>query len=285
MTARNDPILSVLILTHDEEENLPRCIASLHGLDAPLFVMDSGSTDGTLEIARSAGATVWEHPFDNYAAQRNRAQALIPSDLSWVLHLDAADRLTPELAREIGDLFDGGEPGQAGFLLRKRTIFMGRWIKHGAQYPAYHLRLFRRDRGHCEDRLYDQHFVVEGEVGRLRNDYLDEVAVDLKTWTQRHLKWAPLEAQEIRGELVSEGRVVEPSLSSGPLGRKRWLRKRVLYRAPLFLRAFLHWIYRYFFRLGFLDGTEGLIYHFLQGFWYRFYVDAVIVEQRRSKAG
>jgi glycosyltransferase involved in cell wall biosynthesis len=273
--------LGVIVLTHDEERNLPALLESISSLDFELFVMDSGSSDATVGIAKAAGATVWTHPFDNYAAQRNRAQEKIPDRIEWVLHLDADERLTPELGDEIQALVARGFGGASGYMLRKRTIFMGRWIRHGGHYPSFHLRLFRRDKGRCEDRLYDQHYVVDGHVDRLRNDYLDVVSSDVQTWTLRHARWALLEAEEIQNPSTGEIRVA-PRLLGNPIERKRWLRERVLYRPPLFLRSFLHFFYRYIFRLGFLDGKEGLIFHFLQGCWYRFLVDAVIFERTRT---
>lgn len=272
--------LSVLVLTHDEEKNLPGLLDSLAGLDHDLFVMDSGSTDRTIEIARAAGATVFEYPFDNYGAQRNRAQAMLPNQLGWVLHLDADERLTPELRDEIPTLAtDHGSFD--GFMLRQRTVFMGRWIKHGAHYPSFHLRLFKIERGRCEDRLYDQHFLVDGKVGRSKHDYIDTIGADLMTWTVRHARWASLEADEHeRGRRTVEG--VVPRLGGTPIERKRWLRVKVLNRSALVGRSFGYWFYRYFLRAGFLDGKEGFIFHFLQGCWYQFLVGATIYEREKQ---
>ncbi len=272
--------LSVVILTYNEEVTLPECVESLQGLDCEVFVVDSGSTDRTVELARAVGATVVEHPFENYAAQRNWAQQHLPLWTEWVLHLDADERLTPALVTEIREVLREPPDGIEGFFLRKRTIFMGRWIKHGGHYPSYHLRLFRVGRGMCEDRLYDQHFLVNGGVAALRYDCLDVVTPDLDTWTVRHARWARLEAAEMLASQNSGNRV-RPAAWGNPVERRRWLRERVYARSPLFARALLYWIYRYFARLGFLDGVEGLIFHSLHGFWYRLLVDATIYESRR----
>src|SRR5947208_2995363 len=196
--------VSVVILTYNEEENLPRCLESVKGLKSEVFVIDSGSTDRTKETAEVAGAQVVQHAFENYAAQRNWAQNNLPIKSEWVLHLDADERLTPELVAEIRERLgragskehgakseelrarsaqlgashqqsaishsprSGELGGIDGFLLRKRTFFMGRWIRHGGHYPSYHLRLFRKDKGFCEERLYDQHFVVNVKVEKLK---------------------------------------------------------------------------------------------------------------------
>ena len=167
-------------------------------------------------------------------------------------------------------------------MLRRRTVFRGRWIRHGGHYPNYQLRLFRRGRGRCEDRRYDQHFLVEGTVGRLRHDFIDTAAGDLSSWSRRHFRWAAAEAMEQRAA-QSEGHRVAASLSEGPIARRRWLRDKLYARAPLFVRPAAYFFYRYILRLGFLDGREGFVFHCLQGFWYRFMVDAMLWEESLRK--
>lgn len=272
--------LSVVILSFNEEANLPACLDSLEGLHSTVFVVDSFSTDKTPEIAQSRGVSFHQHIFENYALQRNWSQRNLPIETPWVLHLDADERLTPELVSEINALMECPPTKTEGFLFRKRTIFMGRWIRHGGHYPSYHLRLFRIGSGRCEDRLYDQHFLVDGRVEKLKNDYLDIVASNLSAWTLRHARWAQMEAREMLAT-GGDGRQVDPKLMGNPIQRRRWFRS-AFGRSPLFVRAFVYGFYRYFFRLGFLDGKEGLIFHVLQGFWFRFLVDAVIYEQMES---
>jgi glycosyltransferase involved in cell wall biosynthesis len=282
------PMLSVVILTLNEEANLPLALASLRGLDPEIFVVDSGSADRTLAIARAAGCRVFEHPFENYALQRNWAFDHLPIRTPWTLCLDADERLTPELVDEIDETLSAPDRPYAGYMLRKRTIFMGRWLRHGGQYPAYHLRLFRSGRGRCEARLYDQHFVVDGEVGRLRNDYIDVITSDLGTFVARHNRWAELEAEEILARSTGaacRGPAVAPLLTGTAIERRRFLRTRVYQRFPLFARPFLFWFYGYVLRLGFLDGIEGLVFHTLQRFWFRFLIDARIWELRRARPG
>jgi len=276
------PLLSVIILTYNEEVNLPACLESLKGLDCEVFVVDSGSTDRTVEIAKAAGATVVVHPFENYAAQRNWAQSNLPLSTEWVFHIDAGERVTPELADSLSRFFSSGPPDEIdGLLVVRRTIFLGRWLRHGAMYPVYHLRVFRRDKGRCEHRQNDQHFVVDGNVRKLNGDLLDITTDDLDSWTLRHVRWANLEADELmRGHAGGSSSGVRARLSGNPIERRRWLRN-LYYRMPLFLRALGFFCYHYFFRLGFLDGIEGLIFWTLRGFWYRFYVDAKLYEARK----
>ncbi len=278
MTPRVDPPLSVVILTFNEEKNLPVCLRSLDGLKAEIFVVDSGSTDRTLEIARAAKVVLAEHPFIDYGSQRNWAQQNLPIRTEWVLHLDADERLTPELVTEINQTMANPDPQVDGYLLRKRTFFMGRWMRHGGHYPAFHLRLFRKSKGSCENRKYDQHYLVDGRVSQLQNDYIDVVCSDLTTWSMRHVRWAGAEAAEIAEDVVG-GHQIEAKLGGTAIEQKRWLRSRFYQRWPPFWRAFLYWFLRYFVRMGFLDGKEGMIFHFLQGYWFRFLVDSILYER------
>lgn len=275
--SKSPGLLSVIILSFNEEANLPACLDSLRGLRCSVFVLDSFSTDKTPQIAQNRGVSFHQHVFENYSLQRNWAQRNLPIQTPWVLHLDADERLTPELVTEINSLVQNPPSGIHGFMLRKRTIFMGKWIRHGGHYPSYHLRLFRAESGRCEDRLYDQHFIVDGPVEKLNHDYLDIIASSLSSWTLRHGRWAQMEAREMLAAR-GNGRQVDPDLMGTPIERRRWLRN-TYGRGPLFARAFLYGCYRYLFRLGFLDGKEGLIFHILQGFWFRFLVDSLIYEQ------
>ena len=270
--------LTIVVLTHNEELNIPECLKSLQPLGCKVLVVDSGSTDRTRQIARETGAEVFEHPFQNYGAQRNWAQASLPISTEWVLHIDADERLTTELCASIGRALGDPDDRTNGFLLRRRAVFMGRWIKHGGVYPTYHARLFRKDRGRCEDRLYDQHYVVQGKVERLSGDMIDNTA-ELSAWTVRHSRWAEMEARELLAGGNQQGRLAGKLLGT-PIERKRWQRERIYNRLPLLIRPFLYFVYRYFLRLGFLDGRQGLVFHFLQGWWYRFLVDALILESR-----
>jgi glycosyltransferase involved in cell wall biosynthesis len=277
--------ISVIVLTFNEEPNIEACLQSVYSCVGEVFVVDSGSTDCTLEIARRYTDKIVEHPFENYARQRNWAQTNLPLSYEWILHLDADERISPELAQSLRAFFSSTAPEQVdGLLVTRRTVFMGRAIMHGGHYPTYHLRIFRHQKGHCEDRLYDQHFLVHGPTRRIDGDLIDTITSDLSIWLARHARWATLEAQEyLATEAKTQGQQVAARLGGTPIERRRWLRMSYG-RAPLFLRAFGYFFYRYILRLGFLDGTEGLIFHFLQGCWYRFYIDAKIYEMRKSRS-
>lgn len=270
--------IAVIILTFNEEDNLPDCLHSLNGLDAKIFVVDSGSNDKTLQIAKDNNCEIYTHEFKNYGAQRNWCFDNLPIKSLWTLCLDADERLTSALVEEINKIIDS-ESSVDAYMLRKRTIFMGHWIKHGGQYPSYHLRLFKTGLGRCEDREYDQHFIVSSKrVKKLKNDYIDVICNNLTVWSLRHVNWSESEVKELLNDKTKFKEQVHANALGNSIERKRFLRKNIYQRSPLFLRAFLFWIYVYIVRLGFLDKKPGLIFHTLRCFWWRFLVDAKLFE-------
>ena len=275
--------VAAVVLTYNEERNLPECLASLAGWVDELFVVDSGSSDRTVDIAREHLAVVVQHPFEHYGAQRNWAIDHLPITAPWTLHVDADERVTSELRRSIVTALSSDDAATAGYLVSRRTMFVGRWIRHGGHYPAWHLRLVRTGAGRCEDRLYDQHFYVAGAVQKLQGDLIDTLTPDVTTFTARHLRWAALEAAEHESPSDATGRIRGRLDSMNAIERRRWLRDWYA-RLPLFVRPTLYFLYRYFVRLGFLDGRAGLVFHVLQGFWFRFLVDAFILERRLRRS-
>ncbi|THH39280.1 glycosyltransferase family 2 protein [Neolewinella litorea] len=275
--------LTIVILTFNEEANIENLLDSLAGVNAPIFVVDSYSQDRTLEILDRRGIPYTQHAFKNYAAQRNWAQSNLPYEGEWVLHLDAGERLTPGMVTWINESFDPVDKTVDGYMFARRAIFLGRWIKHGGYHPIYHLRLYRRHLGHCENKVYDQHFVVDGNTAKAGRgaDLEDGVMSSLRDFTVSHARWAVFEAVESILSEEDPGEV-KARLTGNPIERKRWLKSKVFQRSPLFLRSFLYLFHRYIIKLGFLDGKEGLIFHFLQGFWFRFLVDSTIYEIKQE---
>jgi glycosyltransferase involved in cell wall biosynthesis len=278
-----------VVLTFNEAANLPACLASLRGLAHQLYVVDSGSTDATLEIARAGGARVLHHPFRSHAAQWKWALANLARPC-WVLGLDADQRLTPELREELARLF-GPEPGRLrgkqGFYVKRRQVFRGRWIKHGGYYPKYLLKLFLSTHVVIDDRdLIDHHFYVPGAVGKLEYDLIEENKKedDIAFWVEKHNRYAALHAREelVRRRGTDSTWPIRPSPVGTPDQRVLWLKLR-WYRLPLYVRPVLLFFYRYVLRRGFLDGRQGFVFHVLQGFWYRLLVD-VHLDQLRSGA-
>jgi glycosyltransferase involved in cell wall biosynthesis len=270
-------IPSIIILTFNSAESLPATLASVAGLSDDVYVVDSGSTDATVAIAEAAGATVLHHPFESYGAQRNWAIDNIAVRHVWQLHLDADERLTPELRREIEALPETSE--MTGYYLPRMLQFMGRVLRHGGMSPTWHMRLFVSGKGRCEAREYDQHFLCEGPSRQLRGRMIDDIRMPLTEWTARHNRWADAEVREmLRGEAA--GRIAG-KMGGNVIEKKRFLRD-IYNRAPYFVRPVGLFVYRYFLRLGFLDGMEGFIFYVLQTFWFRFLVDAKLYEAREA---
>lgn len=273
--------VTAIVLTFNEEKNIFDCLESIKDLCDEIIVVDSGSNDKTLEIVKQYTDKIFSHNFENYSKQRNWALEKLSINNDWILNLDADHRVTPELKKELRNLFGKGISKDVnGFLISRRTIFMGRWIKHGGHYPTYHANMFRKGFGKCEDKLYDQHYLVLGKQVTLKGDIIDIITDSLTNFTTRHNKWSSLEA-EYHLSKIREEEVIKANLSGNAIERRRAL-KKFYEKFPLFIRPFIYFIQRYFFRLGFLDGKEGLIFHFLQGFWFRFLIDAKIWELRKK---
>ena len=276
--------LTIILLTFNEENNILECIHSLKDMHANIFAVDSYSTDKTLDILTENNISFVQHPFENYAAQRNWALVNNPFKTEWVFQLDAGERFTPELVNWLNTEFKPEDTSFDGYMFSRRTMIFNKEVRHGGQYPNFHLRLFRTSKGRCENKLYDQHFVVDGNVRVIKNrvDIIDTVLDSWHNFIQAHNRWALYEAIEIVHRKQKETGEVKPRLFGSPIERQRWLKNNIFQKAPLFLRSFLFFIYRYFIRLGFLDGKTGLTFHFLQGFWFRFLIDANVMEIRNK---
>jgi glycosyltransferase involved in cell wall biosynthesis len=274
--------ISVVILSFNSAATLPQTLAAAKLVSDDVHVVDSFSSDETVELARAAGAEVVQHAFERYDKQRNWAIENLPLKHGWELHLDADERLTPELAAEINRVMAAPPPEIDGYMIPRLIHFLGAPIRHGGMYPNWHLRLFRRGVGRCEQRRYDQHFLLPqgGGTARLTKPMIDDMRMTLDEWTRRHLRWAEAQAA-MAVEGGGEGEIAGRWTGS-PIERKRALR-RFYGRAPLLLRPFLLFAYRYLLRLGFLDGLPGLIFFALQTFWFHFFVDARIYERRLTQ--
>jgi glycosyltransferase involved in cell wall biosynthesis len=269
---------AVILLTFNSEATLAATLSSACRVSDEIFVVDSFSSDATLDLARRHGAQVVQHPFEHYGAQRNWAIDNLPVSRGWQLHLDADEWMDIQLVDAIRELPD--EPEHGGYFLPRYVRFLGRVLRHGGMSPTWHLRLFRTGTGRCEDRKYDQHFLLKsGTTGRLRGAMIDDIRMPLSEWTARHNRWADGEVAEL--DAAKESERVRPHPRGNPAEQKRFLRQQYD-RMPLFARPFALFVYRYFLRLGFLDGTEGLIFWVLQTFWFRFLVDAKIWEKRHA---
>ena len=285
-SASGNPAVTVLILTYNEERHLERAIQSVQSFAQQVVVVDSYSTDRTVEIARAMGATVLQHVWEhNHGRQVNWGIDNARIADGWVLRLDADEYVTASLAKEISSRLPEVGAQVSGIFLTIQVHFLGRWLRWGGVYPLRVLRLWRHGKARCETRWMDERMqVLEGNTVHFDCDLVNDNLNYLTWWTAKHNGYARREAAELLN--VKYRLATHDGLGSGAslqeVEIKRGLKEGVYSRLPLFVRPAVYFLYRYLFRLGFLDGVPGLVWHVLQGFWYRFLVDAKIYEIERK---
>lgn len=278
--------VTAIILTFNEDIHVGRAIASVRDICDEVLVVDSFSTDRTVEIARAAGARVEQHRFVNHAQQFQWALDTFGRQDGWILRLDADEVIEPDLAAGIARLLPGLGADVVGVNFARKHVFMGRWIRHGGRYPLTLLRLWRAGHGRIENRWMDEHIVTwGGRAITLKGGFADINERDLTFFTAKHNGYATREAIDVlarRYALLPDDRALTGKSASKQAHLKRLVKERVYNRLPLWAGPLGYFLYRYVVQLGFLDGREGLIYHLLQGFWYRFLVAAKIEEYDRT---
>jgi glycosyltransferase involved in cell wall biosynthesis len=273
-------IPSVVILTYNSESSLAETLQSVMSLSDDIHVVDSFSEDRSLQIAAHYHAQLVQHPFESYGAQRNWAVAALEFKHKWQLHLDADERVSSELCQEISSLQEDTDVN--GFYIPRFLRFLGKPIRHGGISPTWHLRLFKTGFGRCEERKYDQHFyVTTGPTVTLKGCLIDDVRMSLSEWTLRHNRWSDAEIEE-QTTPNGEGRI-QGRFTGNPVEKKRFWRE-VYSGCPPFVRPLGLFFYRYILRLGFLDGSVGLVFYVLQTFWFRFLIDSKLLEQKLKQS-
>jgi glycosyltransferase involved in cell wall biosynthesis len=283
---RAKPSLAIVVLTHNEEMHLERAIRSASSVASEIFVIDSGSTDRTLEIATACGAKVLSNPWVNYAVQFEWALENAPIQSDWVMRLDADEVIEPDLAAEIAAKLHALPESVTGVNLKRKHVFMGRWIRHGGRYPLVLLRIWRRGMARIEQRWMDEHMLLSsGRAITFEGGFADININDIGFFTAKHNKYATREAVDVinqRRNLFPRDQELANDGLDTRAGFTRWAKEEFYNRIPFEISALGYFLMRYILQLGFLDGREGAIYHGLQGFWYRFLVGAKVVEFERA---
>lgn len=277
--------LTVIILAKDEEIHIQRAIVSASKVSRDIYVIDSGSADRTTDIAIASGAKVLRNEWVNHSVQFNWALAQLPRTTEWVLRLDADEILSDALVQEIHRRLAGLPSKVSGVSVGRRMNFLGERVRWGGVFPTRTIRLFKFGRGRCEDRWMDEHIVVDGDTAHFSGEIIDDNARSLTWWTTKHNHYASLEAIEVLD--LEYGFLKRDILHRGSLNSnanfKRWIKDRLYIKIPAGLRSLLYFIYRYVIRLGFLEKGAASYFHILQGFWYRYLVDAKISEVKKYK--
>lgn len=280
MTQDRKPDITVVILTLNEELHIRRVIESALAVTDRIIIVDSFSTDQTITIAKSLGAAVFQHAFVNQAQQFQWAMENCQVQTAWTLRLDADEFLTPELVDEMKSRVPVLDPSVSGVFIKRRVFFLGRWIRYGGYYPIKLLRLWRTGHARIEQRWMDEHtYLVQGTAIEFQHDMVDDNLNNLSWWTEKHNAYSTREAIDILSRKESGKEHAGESIhhfGDNQASRKRWYKQNLYLRMPLFIRCLLYYLFRYWIRLGFLDGRQGLVFHFLQALWYRMLVDAKI---------
>ena len=278
--------LSVIILTYNEEIHIRRCLDNINSIAKDIFIIDSYSTDRTLDIAQKyENVKILQHQWPgNQATQFNWALTHLSINTQWVLRLDADEYLLPELIAELREKLPLLPIDVNGIIFNRRHIFMDKWMKRGI-YPVKLLRVFRYGKGMCEQRLMDEHIqLTEGRTVEFEHDFCDHNLNNLSWFCHKHVNYAIREAVDlldIELDLTGAAESDENKQISAQAQEKR-MKKHQYVKQPLFWRAFAYFCYRYFLKGACLDGKEGFLWTFLQGWWYRTLVDAKVFEIKRA---
>ena len=276
--------ITVIILTLNEERHIARVLQNVKDIAKSVFVVDSYSTDRTIELATQMGAVVVQHQFETHARQFQWALDNLPISTEWVLRLDADEFLTQQLIDEMIQRLPSTPSDVNGYTMRRFTQFLGREIRHGI-IPVILLRLFRNGKAKIEDKKMDEHiYLTEGRIADFKYPFYDASLMTLSEWTAKHNWYAMREAIDLLTiEYLPDNSKQTFNIGAHSIDTRK---KKLMYiRLPLFWRAFALFVYRYFFRLGFLDSKEGFLWHFLQGWWYRTLVDAKVYEIKKRCKG
>ena len=276
--------LTVIILTYNEEIHIRRCLENVCPLAKQVFVVDSPSTDKTAEICQefdNVEVVVHKYP-GNQAEQFNWALDNLPITTEWILRLDADEYLMPDLVHELQEELPHMPASVAALSLSRARAYAGKILKHGIVNDVWITRLFRKGRARYEKRLMDEHLSVEGETRKMKHQFVDDNLMTFGQFTIKHVGYASREAALLLDAEYHLTDVQQVAQEYGEEVAKKRAQKAKYARMPLFWRAFGYFVYRYIIKLGFLDGKEGFLWDFMQGWWYRTLVDAKVFEAKKA---
>ena len=278
--------LTIIILTYNEELHLARCLESALRLTPNIVVVDCFSTDRTVEIAQSFGATVLQRAWDgSHSTQVNWALdqlAHLPTQAAWVMRIDADEVLTPEIVSQIQSTLPTVAPQVNGISCIRKMTFQGKLIRFGGVGKNRVMRLFRYGFGQSESRWMDEHIKIEGQTIALSGAMIDDNLRSLAWWIEKHNGYSSREAVDLLNlEYQFSQQNSVAALSNSSIGLKRWIKENIYAKLPGGARSLAYFIWRYVFMLGFLDGSRGTQFHFFQALWYRYLVDCKVAEVKR----
>lgn len=285
--------VTTIILTYNEELHIRRCLENVCPFSKKVYVIDSPSTDRTVEICNefeNVEVVVHKYP-GNQATQYNWAIDNLKIDTEWTMRIDADEYYLPELVEEMQQKVPSLPKDVTGIEFKRKHIFMGKWVKHGI-YPVIMMRMCRTGCGRYADRLMDEHMVLnQGRSIVMDNDFCDHSLINVSDYCKKHLDYAQREAAVIlaeRYDLKTESKQsgqfsdLKEDESLGKQAEAKHKKKGGYNKLPLFWRSFAYFVFRYICKGGFLDGKEGFVFAFIQGWWFRMMVDVKILEARKG---
>jgi glycosyltransferase involved in cell wall biosynthesis len=281
-----DSDITTIILTFNEEQHIARSIKSAAQISKKIYIVDSFSTDKTLDIAKSFNVDIVQNKFINYSKQYEWALNNLKLESSWIMRLDADEFLEDDLINEIKIKLPSISKNIVGINFKRKHIFMDKWIRFGGRYPLILLRLWRNGFGTIEDRWMDEHIIVrDGKTTTFKNNFVDHNLNDLAFFKKKHTNYAVREAIDVlidKLNLINISKKLNKKSSSLNAFIKRFIKEKIYNKLPFGSGPLFYFIYRYFVLLGFLDGKAGFQYHYLQGYWYRTLVSKKVLELEKK---
>lgn len=273
---KNRKQIAIAFLTFNSDKTIRNSLKKASKISRNIYVVDSFSSDKTIEICKSFHCKIIKRKFKNYSDQRNWIINKLNKKFLWQLHLDSDEVLDEQSIKKINSLVKKKDLRKKAFLIKRKYYFLGKKLN----FPGlneWHLRLFQFGTTNCENTLYDQHFITYLKVNKIEGYMHDNDKLNLNDWKIKHKKWAILEAKSI---INKKNHINNFKNKNDPRDFYRSI-KIIYYKFPIFVRPFLYFIFRYFFKLGFLDGKIGLLFCFYQCLWFRILIDFEILKLKK----
>ena len=274
------PDLTAIILTHNEEKHIKRCILSIRKFVKKIIIIDSYSNDKTIQIAKKYKAKIYKHKFVNQSKQINWGIKNIKFTTKWLLRIDADEIFTNKLKDKLIVKLNDNRKNYNGITINRKIRFLNKDINFGGVSPHKTLRIWRKNKGYCEDAWMDEQMLVKGKIIHINENLIDHNLNNLSWWINKHKLYAEREAKNY---LLSKKNLKKKINLFDPSKINKYSKLKIYYNFPIYIRPFLLFVYNYFIKFGFLSGWQGLTFYFLQSFWFRLLVDINIKTQQKIK--
>ena len=279
---KNNSLLDItaIILTYNEEKHIKRCILSIKKIVKRIILIDSFSSDKTLEIAKKLKVKIYKHKFVNQAKQINWALKKIRFQTNWILRIDADEYLTNELKKKIRQNITSLNSNYDGISFNRVIKFLNKEIYYGGTSPHKTLRIWRNKKGRSEDVWMDEQIIVKGKVFHISQNLIDENLNELRWWKHKHRNYALREAINFFYDKEKKNyNKIDKNLNN--VRKSKQFKNKIYYKFPIFLRPFLFFLYSLIYRLGIVNGWQGLVFYYYQVLWFRLLVDFNIFKLNR----